>query len=451
MKKLIAAAFAALTVTTWGSFVDNVSSGPVKPNVWNSDFRAGKAYADEHGLPLILIYASEGCSYCGTFEDAVDESVVQDWIKSHQVILVFKEGNSAALKAARSKNGASSAYPDFYAARQWLKEANASLTGYPFVGLYRNTSKPRAVAFTGRSSTIPNYAGSDSGLAERFAAVLEKVFGDDNGTPVDPEDEDDPEPEEDEEEDLPASDFGQIAKTQYAGLYGQGGMEAALTVTTGIASGSGRVKVSGTVVTLAGARRNFTAYANVANATISVKVLGLGQLNLKFGEDGMSGSLDELTVALCDSVGGNLTANPSEFQLAEDFPETINDLPILTEFLPTNAPVTTAGTKWTTEKATGSVKWDKTAGEIVATGTNPSKLKLTYTPKTGIFKGSFYVYTPVYKYAKGDCSDCGEGGGTPIGATIRKTTANVTGFVLNGTGVGMVKLGKFGIFAIKIR
>jgi len=450
MKKLIATAIAALAVTTWGGVADNVSSGPVTPNVWNSDFRAGKAYADEHGLPLILIYASEGCSYCRTLEKAVDKDVVQAWINSHKVVLVFKEGTATALKAARSKDGATSAYPDFYAARQWLKSANESLTGYPFVGLYRSTSKPRAVAFTGRSETIPNYAGSGSGLAERFAAVLDRVFGDDNGTPVDPKEEDTPEPEE-KEEDLPDSDFGQVAATHYAGLYGKAGMEAAITVTTGIANNSGRVKVSGTVVTLTGAKKTFTAYCNVKDAAISVRVTGLGQLELKFGQEGMYGTLDDLVVALCDSVGGPLAKSPSFVELSEDFPEAVDGVQILTEFLPTNTPITTVGTKWATEKATGSVKWDKTAGEVVATGTNPSKLKLTYNAKTGIFKGSFYVYAPVYKYAKGDCEECGEGGDTPIGATVRKTSASVTGFVLNGTGVGMVKINKVGTFAFKIR
>ena len=53
--------------------------------------------------------------------------------------------------------------------------------------------------------------------------------------------------------------------------------------------------------------------------------------------------------------------------------------------------------------------------------TNLSGLKLTYTPKTGVFKGSFKVYAL-------------EGEGKK--KKLKKYTVNVTGFVVDGVGYG---------------
>ena len=74
------------------------------------------------------------------------------------------------------------------------------------------------------------------------------------------------------------------------------------------------------------------------------------------------------------------------------------------------------------------VEWDTSKGK-----TNLSGLKLSYTPKTGLFKGSFKVYAL-------------EGG------KLKKYTVNVTGLVVdgNGTSEAMCKKPKLGPWSVTV-
>ena len=91
--------------------------------------------------------------------------------------------------------------------------------------------------------------------------------------------------------------------------------------------------------------------------------------------------------------------------------------------LPDGEPVIPKTGKWSFAKAAG-VKYakDKATGEfdlVVDTkkGTNRSAMKLTYTPKTGIFKGSFKIYAIQ-------------------GGKLKKVTVKVIGVVVDGKGEG---------------
>ena len=91
--------------------------------------------------------------------------------------------------------------------------------------------------------------------------------------------------------------------------------------------------------------------------------------------------------------------------------------------LPDGEPVIPKTGKWSFAKAAG-VKYakDKATGEfdlVVDTkkGTNRSAMKLTYTPKTGIFTGSFKIYA---------IQD----------GKLKKVTVKVIGVVVDGKGWG---------------
>lgn len=88
-----------------------------------------------------------------------------------------------------------------------------------------------------------------------------------------------------------------------------------------------------------------------------------------------------------------------------------------------------AGAKWTFDKA-GKVSVDKNTGTIVY-GANPSALKLSYTPKTGAFKGSFKVYAMA-------------------GGKLKKISATVTGTVVGGVGYGTALVGKKAAYPVTI-
>ena len=90
------------------------------------------------------------------------------------------------------------------------------------------------------------------------------------------------------------------------------------------------------------------------------------------------------------------------------------------------------GQKFDVDKA-GTVKLlrDKTGLDLSKAGTNPSRLKLSYTMKTGVFKGSFTLYT----LADGK---------------LKKVPVVVTGVVLGGRGYGTASVRKVGSWPVTI-
>jgi len=109
---------------------------------------------------------------------------------------------------------------------------------------------------------------------------------------------------------------------------------------------------------------------------------------------------------------------------------------VLTEYLPDGMSVEQKGSKWIVDggSKTGKVVVDKTTGEVdeaksKTAGYNVSALKLTYTAKTGAFKGSFKIYVVT---------------GNGKSYSVKSVTANVTGFVVEsvGQGTASVKFGK---------
>ena len=121
------------------------------------------------------------------------------------------------------------------------------------------------------------------------------------------------------------------------------------------------------------------------------------------------------------SVGGSWTGSGTKVYVDA----TSASLPagVLEELLPDGEPVTVSGGKWKFAKA-AKVGIDKKTGEVVADtskGSNVSGLKLTYTPKTGFFKGSFNAYALDTVGGK---------------KKLKKYTVNVSGVVVDGVGHG---------------
>ena len=76
--------------------------------------------------------------------------------------------------------------------------------------------------------------------------------------------------------------------------------------------------------------------------------------------------------------------------------------------------------KWKLPKA-GKIPYDAKKEILDVADVNPSGLKLSYTAKTGVFKGSFNLYS----MATGK---------------LKKTSVKVTGYVINGIGYGIDRL-----------
>ena len=100
------------------------------------------------------------------------------------------------------------------------------------------------------------------------------------------------------------------------------------------------------------------------------------------------------------------------------------------DYLPNGVPVT-GGAKWVLPKA-GKVQLAKDGlVDVAKLLENPSALKLTYTAKTGSFKGSFKAYSDVR--------------GKPKGVTV-----NVTGVLVDGIGYGAATIKKIGSVPVTI-
>jgi len=154
-------------------------------------------------------------------------------------------------------------------------------------------------------------------------------------------------------------------------------------------------------------------------------------MSVSVGDDGFLGTIDGGYVIASAEVGGEWTSTGTaavDFSDATGLPDGVQ-----TDLLPTGEPVYATSTgKWSFDKGS-LVKWkkDSTTGtySLVVTTTNSrtnlSSMKLTYVPKTGVFKGKFKVYAVQ-------------------NSKLKKFSVKVTGVVVDGVGTGVAVLKKTG-------
>ena len=123
------------------------------------------------------------------------------------------------------------------------------------------------------------------------------------------------------------------------------------------------------------------------------------------------------------NVGGDWSKSGAKVYVDGGRGATAQPAGTIEELLPDGEPVIPKGGKWSFDKA-ASVKYakDKATGAFNLViddtkGTNRSVMKLMYTPKTGIFKGSFKIYA---------IQD----------GKLKKFTVKVIGVVVDGKGAG---------------
>ena len=196
----------------------------------------------------------------------------------------------------------------------------------------------------------------------------------------------------------------------------------------GKANKQGVAKVSATLTGLDGKKKSYKAQSvDVGGKTATVNLDGLSvtiEGDSFLGGDGLVGGLSVSTA----DVGGDWTRGGAKVYVDA----TVADLPsgTVAVLLPDGEPVIAKGGKWAFNKAATiklskdktSVEWDTAKGK-----TNLSGIKLSYTPKTGLFKGSFKVYALE---------------GADGAKKLKKYTANVTGVVVDGNGVGQAAIKK---------
>ena len=209
----------------------------------------------------------------------------------------------------------------------------------------------------------------------------------------------------------------------------------------------GTAKVSATYTPISGKKKTYKA--QLVDVTSGAVTVAWDDLAVTIDGDTFSGS-DSLAGGIgvgSADVGGDWTRTDATVQVELTdgaLPEgTFEDL------LPDGEPVVPKAGKWAFAKAT-AVKWakpkngtdlpeiyDETTGKGLIIDdskgkTNLSAMKLTYTPKTGIFKGSFKVYALQ-------------------NGRLRKFTAKANGVVVEGTGYGIATIPNGPTFFVSVK
>ena len=225
--------------------------------------------------------------------------------------------------------------------------------------------------------------------------------------------------------------FRSKAQTAVGALYtSSGNLVGTMQVKFGKISKKGIVKIFGNATLLIdGKAKKVTAKAvnveldatgRVPPVTLALKA-PVGEMALEMAADGTFTLKNGNYVMVDENVGGDWSKSGAKVYVAA----TSATLPegTIEELLPDGETVIPKGGKWSFDKA-ASVKYtkDKSTGtfDLViddTKGTNRSAMKLTYTPKTGIFKGSFKVYA---------IQD----------GKLKKFTVKVIGVVVDGKGAG---------------
>ena len=219
------------------------------------------------------------------------------------------------------------------------------------------------------------------------------------------------------------------AQTKKGAIYSatSGEVLGSVVLKLGTVNSKKKAKVSGTVYHVNGKKYAVTAKTVAvktgAPTVVKLNVKTLGTLEVALGGDGFFGLIGKKYVVQTARVGGS---NPPA-NIGVDFGDGAK-LPANTivDLLPFNAEIGVANGKWTcgasgvktTKLSNGAYRltYDEYAW-------NPASMKLTYTASTGVFKGSFRIYT-----------------GTAAKAKYK--TVTVTGVFVDDAGVGRAKLKK---------
>lgn len=153
----------------------------IEPGRWTCRFAKAKSYADAKNVPLVVVWANTGCSYCRTFETSVGGSAdVAAWCQKRGYVFVFALGGADSSRYGMNASDVSSA-------SRFSRYLGVTLNAYPFVGVYWKKNRAgRSVKanFVGRTSYKDPKTG-DQGMPvktgsfpQRFMDSVDSLVGD---------------------------------------------------------------------------------------------------------------------------------------------------------------------------------------------------------------------------------------------------------------------------------
>ena len=238
------------------------------------------------------------------------------------------------------------------------------------------------------------------------------------------------------------TDFAKAQSPQGALVGADGSLAGTVQIKAGKATKRGIVKISAMVVLVNGKKVSSKPLSlNVGSGARSGKLVfkEIGEMDFEMAADG-SFTLKSGSYAMAGAkVGGNLPNGKMTFAMAIDaLPAVDAGFVVLGDLLPGGVELTLTGGKKINAGKAAAVKYtkDKASGQFSLVGLddpnkpNLSGLKLSYTPKTGVFKGSFNMYAT-------------NEGSVPAGRApkLKKYRVGITGFMVND-GSGLKGVGK---------
>lgn len=402
IKKLaLALSLTCSAVSALAAF-QNVSSGPIVPGELNSNFALGLQYAESANIPLVVIWASDGCGHCKKLEESVADSKFADWAKGKGYVMIAEINGDGD-------------YPEAAAAKKFIKDKattiinGKTLKNFPYVGVYwpKADGTVLRVAFEGPYSASVPFEKLIQMIEEALTGQSTYVGGGSSGG------------------DKPASGVPAVWETSrtidgYLHIANDlNAFRGILEVKAGKANKkTGKAKLSATLEDTLGNKIKFPStvvYPNQGD-TFLLKAKTGEQILIRLPAAGGFVAVYEGLFGESIELGGNLADGSMNFFLQGE-PTEYKGQAVYAAALPKVVPFTISkGKNLTFGKGKVATKGGAIEGE------NPSGLKLTYKPATGKFSGKFNLYT---------WTDAEK---------LAKKSVKVNGYVINGVGYGWTTL-----------
>jgi len=370
---------------------------------WHGGYDRCRNLADSQGLPMIVYYGKKGCSRCDKLSSTLASDTFVNWRQGKNLILLY-------MKEGTGGNGYGKGTSGYRFASSEIKTESES--GFPYFGYY--LCRP--------DGTIVKLGFGKSAKGFSAATIIkyaEQTFGDAlTGGSVKPIE--------------VITDPFAGNKTYLAAYYVGDSLFGILTVKAGRANKSRESKLSGYIMAVDGKKYSFTATkASVSGRYVQpqlvFKKLGLTIVpTLK--QDVIEGADLEQVI-----VGGNLTSGNPSFTMNEPAIATMPAGYSLLPLLPNDYPFTVSGKKWNFGNAP-VVSYVKSGDTYVLSGIgdpqkpNYENVKLSYNSSTGVFKGTCKILVS-------------NEGNTSTKPVVKKISAKIYGFIVNGVGIGRVTVG----------
>ena len=112
----------------------------VEPGVWTSDYDGAMAYAEANNIPAFVFWANKGCTHCEGVEREMNKELFSSWMSERKILMVFVESNSTVKKWIKEYAPETiKAFP--FAAVYWPKNTNGEMVLEGFSAYKGNMSR----------------------------------------------------------------------------------------------------------------------------------------------------------------------------------------------------------------------------------------------------------------------------------------------------------------------